>query len=353
MRTHTKARFASILATLALGAGILALPGSALAETALIGRADINSIPNQAEPFCESGGACAGTFAFTRTQSTSSSLGAAPAAGVITGWRVQGISGASTGVGWSLRILRPSGASLKAVGTSPPVGPGAANGSLNALAKPLPVQAGDLIGVTATDQENSELSIASEIQETPGGGYTFFEGAFPENSSSGFKEVKDEELFLNAEFTTDVPAGGAPPAPPVPPDTQKPKLSALSMSPPKFVAANSGPALLSAAVGTHVSYKLSEPAKTTLTVERGKPGFKKGKNCVAKKPSKSARSCTRYVKVKGSLTHEGVSGLNTFRFMGRIANKSLAPGRYRLNAVSADPAGNKSQQQRLSFQIVK
>jgi Putative metal-binding motif/RTX calcium-binding nonapeptide repeat (4 copies) len=133
-----------------------------------------------------------------------------------------------------------------------------------------------------------------------------------------------------------------------------PAIESLFLSRRTFEAANTGPTVQPAAgVGTTVAYKLSEQAQTTFTVERKLRGFKRGRKCVAKKPRRKAKRCTRYKKVRGSFTHAGAVGLNSFRFMGRLRGKALRPGRYRLVAVAADLEGNRSKPRRSSFRIVR
>ncbi len=68
------------------------------------------------------------------------------------------------------------------------------------------------------------------------------------------------------------------------------------------------------------------------------------------------RSCTRYVVVPGRFGYpaSGVAsaGSVTFRFTGRINNKALAPGSYRLDAVAAGVAGARSTVARANFRIL-
>ncbi len=64
---------------------------------------------------------------------------------------------------------------------------------------------------------------------------------------------------------------------------------------------------------------------------------------VAGKPSnRRAKRCTRYPAVRGAFSHKGKAGRNAFRFSGRVSNRKLAVGRYRLRAVATDAARNAS-----------
>jgi hypothetical protein len=130
-------------------------------------------------------------------------------------------------------------------------------------------------------------------------------------------------------------------------DTKSPALSQFGLSRTAFSAAKRGPSL-TAAVGTRVSYRLSEPATTRFTVERAAKGRRKGKRCLRKGKGKR---CTRYVKLKGSFTHTGAIGRNSFKFTGRLRKRALRRGRYRLVAVATDGAKNRSKPVRRKFRI--
>jgi hypothetical protein len=139
------------------------------------------------------------------------------------------------------------------------------------------------------------------------------------------------------------PTSPTTPAQPAP-DVLAPSLGSFLLSPSSFIAANAGPGVVAAkrrAVGTTVVYKLSEAATATFSVTQKVTGVKKGKTCVAGKPGHGKKKCTRTV-VLGSFTQSGNSGLNSFKFMGRLKNKALKKGSYALVATATDAAGNKS-----------
>lgn len=146
------------------------------------------------------------------------------------------------------------------------------------------------------------------------------------------------------------PPSTPPPSTPPPRDTAAPTVSGFAVTPTSFSAANIGPAV-SAAVGGRVTYRLSEPAKTTFKVERAVKGRRKGRKCVTKRAPRSGRRCIRYMAVKGSFTHNGTAGLNSFKFTGRVRNRSLRRGTYRLVALATDGAGNRSKPKRTAFRI--
>jgi hypothetical protein len=103
-----------------------------------------------------------------------------------------------------------------------------------------------------------------------------------------------------------------------------------------------------------VRYGLSEPATATFTVARATTGRRVGRRCVkGTRRNRARRKCTRYVRVRGSFTHQGAAGANSFKFSGRLRNRKLPVARYRLTAVATDAAGNKSPAKRRNFRIVR
>jgi hypothetical protein len=105
--------------------------------------------------------------------------------------------------------------------------------------------------------------------------------------------------------------------------------------------------------GTRFTYRLSEAARVTFTIESPAAGRKVGKACV--KPTarnRSARACTRWVKV-GSFFQNGLPGANTKPFSGKIGRRTLSPGSYRASITAKDAAGNNSAVVRLNFRVVR
>ena len=126
-----------------------------------------------------------------------------------------------------------------------------------------------------------------------------------------------------------------PPPPVQPPAPAALVLSGLRVVPAKFRALRRGSSISSPS-GAKVTYGLSEGASVTFTVRRAVAGRRVGGRCVAaKRPNRRARTCTRYVAVKGSFTHVGRAGANSFRFSARIGAHALAHGRYILVAGAA------------------
>ncbi len=115
-----------------------------------------------------------------------------------------------------------------------------------------------------------------------------------------------------------------------------PVLGSLTVTPSSFAAARSGASVArKRRTGATVSYTDSEPATTTFTVLASHAGVEQRGRCV--KPSRRnhggrVRRCTRYTTI-GSFSHLDVTGSNRLHFTGRVNNRSLSPGRYRLTAT--------------------
>jgi hypothetical protein len=135
-------------------------------------------------------------------------------------------------------------------------------------------------------------------------------------------------------------------------DVLRPAMRGMRVAPSSFEAANGGASLT--AVGTRVRYSLSEAATVRFGVERAARGRRVGRRC--RRPSRrnrTRRPCTRYVRLRGSFTHAGQAGANSFGFSGRFAGRKLRPARYRLIGTASDAAGNKSRAVRARFRITR
>lgn len=132
-------------------------------------------------------------------------------------------------------------------------------------------------------------------------------------------------------------------------------ISRLRLAPTAFRAAGRGASVARKRVParTRVSYRLSTPATITFTVERRSAGRRVGKRCA--KPTKAnrrRRACVLYVKVRGSFTRRSPAGANRFSFTGRLQDRRLKPGSYRL--VATPPAGGRrGPSVRVAFRIVR
>jgi hypothetical protein len=106
-------------------------------------------------------------------------------------------------------------------------------------------------------------------------------------------------------------------------------------------------------IGTTFRYRLSEPAKVVIDVQRVLPGRRSGRRCVA--PStrlRRARKCTRFVS-QGKLTRTSRAGARRVAFSGRIGKRPLKPGSYRAVLIATDAAGNRSTAKSVTFTVVR
>lgn len=137
------------------------------------------------------------------------------------------------------------------------------------------------------------------------------------------------------------PSGGSPA--PAPKDLTTPLISKSALTPKSFKAAKSGPStsipkpsksgkLPKLTAGTRIALTLSEAATLKGTVIVPKKGKTKAKTV-------------------GSFTQAVAAGSSSFDFTGRIADKKLRPGKYTLELVATDDAGNASKVATLSFTI--
>jgi hypothetical protein len=107
------------------------------------------------------------------------------------------------------------------------------------------------------------------------------------------------------------------------------RLSGVTLKPSKFRAAKAGPALARAA-GTKVSFTASAPAKVVMRVKTSAGQALKGAIKTAAKP-----------------------GANSFRFMGRVAKRTLKPGRYKLIVTATPLVSGGPKKAAASFKIVR
>ncbi|MFL5335324.1 MAG: DUF11 domain-containing protein, partial [Geminicoccaceae bacterium] len=107
-------------------------------------------------------------------------------------------------------------------------------------------------------------------------------------------------------------------------------------------------------VGTRISFKLSEPARATLTFAQPQTGRKIGKHCrTLTRANRRKPKCT-IANVRGTLTFNAHVGTNKVRFQGRLSRtRKLKPGRYSLTITATDSAGNRSRPKSTRFTILR
>jgi hypothetical protein len=135
-----------------------------------------------------------------------------------------------------------------------------------------------------------------------------------------------------------------------------PVASGMSFARSAFRAASAGGSIARRAtpVGSTVGYRLSEQATARFGVARAAAGRRRGSKCVAPtRRNRTAKRCTRFIKLRGNFARAGRAGPNSIRFTGRLRGRKLRAGRYRLTMVATDLAGIKSSAKRADFRIVR
>jgi hypothetical protein len=316
---------AAIVGTIA-GALLLAPAGAAADVTIgsnLAGTANMN--------ICVAGFACS----YIQT-SGGTPVAVSPVDGRVVRWRLK--SGSATGTA-KLRVLRPSGTSFTAVASSNAEN---VNIDLNTFTTHLPIKAGDVValdnsssGLFFTDAPAVALPLVKYFMPALADGAA----GVPNNQRINL------ELLMNADVTPATPTPQATPTP-------TPAINKLKLRPSQFRAASSGASVARKRrpIGTTVSYTLSTDATVSFGVERARKGRKRAGKC--QKPSKPPRGgrCTRYVAIPGRFSLAGRSGTNKFKFTGRISDRKLSRGKYRLVATPS-AAGKTGAAARASFRI--
>jgi hypothetical protein len=130
-----------------------------------------------------------------------------------------------------------------------------------------------------------------------------------------------------------------------------PDLNSLHLSPRSFKSARKGGSVTVTATGTMIEYLASRPATTTFTVARAAAGRRRGSRCLPPRRRRGGRKCTRWVGVRGSFSHAAGAGANRFGFSGRIGNRALRRGRYKLSAQARNAANVTGQADAARFHI--
>ena len=134
-----------------------------------------------------------------------------------------------------------------------------------------------------------------------------------------------------------------------PPSSASPRLSAT-----RFRAARRGRAFVAVRTGTRITYRLNEPARVTISVQK----FRHLSRVCRRKVARSSRHrtgtrCRRWITVKGRFSKASRAGASSVRFRGRLNGKALKPGAYRFVIRARDGAGNVSKPRRPAFRIVR
>ena len=149
-------------------------------------------------------------------------------------------------------------------------------------------------------------------------------------------------------------SGGTGPGATGPGPLGAPLLSGLTISPSQFASAPTGPSALMARArprrrtGTVVSFALSESASVAFQIERRVSVRRRGAACAARRSPRCSR-----LDVVGGFRWSARQGANRMRFTGRLAGRSLPPGRYVLVARPTDSAGRNGLPRSASFTLTR
>jgi streptogramin lyase len=143
------------------------------------------------------------------------------------------------------------------------------------------------------------------------------------------------------------------------PDTSIPQVSNVLVKPDRFIAGPTPTAVAAAKkkpargpVGTTITFMLTKDATATLSIEQALPGRKTRSGCGrVTRANRKAKKCTRY-KVRGTLTRTGLKGENAVPFSGRIGQKRMPPGKYRVGVSATDSLGQSGLPQYANFTIL-
>jgi Divergent InlB B-repeat domain len=157
----------------------------------------------------------------------------------------------------------------------------------------------------------------------------------------------------NAPSKTTEPTATAELAPGGTDDSVAPAITRLGLSPTAFRAAPSGPAL-AALAGARLSLTLSEAATVTFRVARPAAGRQVAGHCRRPTARNADRPrCSRWTPLRGRTVRSLPAGRTTLRYRGRLAGRTLGPGRYRLLARARDAADNLSRQRSTTFLVLE
>jgi PKD domain len=210
--------------------------------------------------------------------------------------------------------------------------PGAVNNPISFSMSPF-----DVWGPVTTSWDFGDGSTAPGTQVTH---------AFPTPGQSYNVTVTASDAAGNSASASAVTVPNAPPG-----------LDRLSMLRRVFAVARSRTAIEAATRppkrGTAFRYRVSEPARVTIRIERVLSGRRVGSTC--RRPTARLRKrprCRRYVSAGRSLVRNVPAGRVTTKFSGRIGRRALRPGRYRATLVAADRLGLFSPTRTITFRVV-
>jgi len=145
------------------------------------------------------------------------------------------------------------------------------------------------------------------------------------------------------------PLPGPEPEPALQPETPRPELTGLALSPDTFTPARRGPAIMRRGrAGTGLRFRLSRPALVRFQVIDWGEGvrFRFGQL-----PERARFEVRGGPGLSGRFQARGRRGLNRMRFTGRVRGRPLPEGAYVLTAVAIDRVGRASPPSAARFRI--
>jgi len=147
------------------------------------------------------------------------------------------------------------------------------------------------------------------------------------------------------------PSPPPPPPPPPPPRKVLPVIQSLRVSRPRIrVGRARSRRARKIQTATAFLSKLNERARVTLQFVQYANGRRKGHRCV--RARRTGRRC-RITYVRGLLAINARAGNNKLTFKGKIARKTLRPGRYLVLVSATDSAGNLSRTRQVRLTVVR
>ena len=129
----------------------------------------------------------------------------------------------------------------------------------------------------------------------------------------------------------------------------RPRLSAK-----RFRAARRGRAFAAVRIGTTITWRLNEPARVTVSVQKFRHLSRVCRRKVARRSRhRTGTRCRKWISLKGRYSKASSAGAGSVRFRGRLKGKALKPGAYRFVIRARDGAGNVSKPRRPAFRIVR
>lgn len=225
-------------------------------------------------------------------------------------------------------------------------------------ATPLPPGGTVAVQILLGIQQTGSYRFCAGIEGLPAAGGTISDAGATNGGTPGAAQCAAAPAPPPSD--SPAPAGPEPPAPPgrapagPQPDRTPPVVSGLALSRSVFSVDPRGRA---SANGTTLRFRLSEAARTAITVSRLSRGRRISGRC--RRPTRRNRSrpgCLRATKLR-TFTVAGRTGRNSVPFSGKIRSRGrvrlLKPGRYRLTVRARDAAGNRGKSQALRFRVVR